>query len=121
MVLPHPHHDTHRPSSRGARRATRPGRTGTAHAPGPHAPPSSPARRAALARVLPLWPHELADESLAGRRSILARLERALRAERRRGVAGHWAYDLARHIELLRVYRHEQALLAEAERALRRP
>jgi hypothetical protein len=66
-------------------------------------------RRTAIARILPLWPHELDDDSPEGRRSILARLRRALRAERRRGIAGHWTYDLARHVELLRVYRLEAA------------
>jgi hypothetical protein len=60
-----------------------------------------------LPRVLPLWPHEVEDESPEGRRRILAKLRRALRAERRRGIAGHWTYDLARHVELLRVYRLE--------------
>ena len=64
-------------------------------------------RRSDLPRVLPLWPHELDDETREGRRCILARLRRALRAERRRGLAGHWTYDLARHLELLRVYRLE--------------
>jgi hypothetical protein len=66
-------------------------------------------RRTELRRLLPLWPHELADESPEGRRRILAKLRRALRAERRRGLAGHWTYDLARHVELLRVYRLELA------------
>jgi hypothetical protein len=70
-------------------------------------------RRAELPRVLPLWPHELDDQSPEGRRRILARLRRALRAERRRGVAGHWTYDLARHVELLRVYRLELAASVE--------
>lgn len=64
-------------------------------------------RRTELPRVLPLWPHELDDESTEGRRLILSKLRRALRAERRRGIAGHWTYDLARHVELLRVYRLE--------------
>lgn len=81
-------------------------------------PPPAPAaakaqrpyeRRVDLPRVLPLWPHELDDESPTGRRRILAKLRRALRAERRRGLAGHWTYDLARHVELLRVYRQELA------------
>jgi hypothetical protein len=66
-------------------------------------------RRTELPRILPLWPDELADDSPRGRRLILARLGRALRAERRRGIAGHWTYDLARHAELLRVYRLELA------------
>jgi hypothetical protein len=64
-------------------------------------------RAAALAKVLPLWPHELEDVSPTGRRHILAKLRRALRAERRRGVSGHWTYDLARHAELVRLYREE--------------
>ena len=68
-----------------------------------------PRECAAIARVLPLWPHELGDITNAGRHKLLARLRRALRAERRRGIAGHWTYDLARHAELLRIYRRELA------------
>jgi hypothetical protein len=71
-------------------------------------------RRTELPRVLPLWPYELDDESPEGRLRILARLRRALRAERRRGLAGHWAYDLGRHVALLRVYRLELALRGKA-------
>ena len=66
-------------------------------------------RRSELPRILPLWPHELADESFEGRRNIVCKLRRALRAERRRGIAGHWTYDLARHAELVRIYRLELA------------
>ena len=43
-----------------------------------------------LPKLLALWPHELADQSLEGRNLILKKLRRALRAERRRGLAGHW-------------------------------
>ena len=64
-------------------------------------------RRVELPRILPLWPHELDDESAEGRRNIVRKLRRALRAERRRGIAGHWTYDLARHVELVRIYRLE--------------
>ena len=46
-------------------------------------------RREELARLLPLWPKELEDLSIAGRRHIIHTLNRALRAERRRGRAGH--------------------------------
>jgi hypothetical protein len=53
----------------------------------------------------------LEDDSLPARRRIVDRLRRTLRAERRRGIAGHWTYDLARHIELLRLYRAELAAL----------
>ena len=69
-------------------------------------------RRTAIAKVLALWPRELEDESPAARQNIIARLRHALRAERRRGLAGHWTYDLARHVELLRVYREETAAVA---------
>ncbi len=71
--------------------------------------PRSYDRRTQLPRVLPLWPHELDDETPEGRSNIVGKLRRALRAERRRGVAGHWTYDLARHVELLRLYRLELA------------
>src|ERR1700680_3475083 len=67
-------------------------------------------RRAALSRVLALWPQELDDLSPAGRQRIVVKLRGALRAERRRGIAGHWTYDLARHVELLHLYRQELAL-----------
>ena len=40
-------------------------------------------------------------------------LERALLSERRRGRAGHWAYDLARHGALLATWRRERAALEE--------
>lgn len=73
-------------------------------------------RRERIARVIALWPHELADESVPGRRIVLEKLRCALRQERRRGLAGHWCYDLARHRELLHVFRQEEAALATAER-----
>ena len=62
-----------------------------------------------LARLLPLWPHELSDLSPAGRRRRIALLRRALRQERQRGLAGHWTYDLGRHSGLLACYRTELA------------
>lgn len=53
----------------------------------------------------------LLDETSEGAaRTVIARLEKALRAERNRARAGHWTYDLNRHIAL------RQALRAEAER-----
>lgn len=64
-------------------------------------------RRTTLCSVLALWPREIEDDSLAGRLRIVAKLRRALRAERQRGLAGHWTYDLARHAELLRAYKQE--------------
>jgi len=62
-----------------------------------------------LASLVALWPEELADKSRLGHERRLALLRRALRAERQRGLAGHWTYDLARHERLWRVYRSEIA------------
>jgi hypothetical protein len=69
-------------------------------------------RAARLALLVPLWPGEVPDRSRAGRLKLLSRLRRALRAERQRGLAGHWSYDLARHRCLLAAYRAEAAELA---------
>jgi hypothetical protein len=55
-------------------------------------------------------PADLSTETIDGSEVILARLRRALRAERNRARSGHWTYDLNRHIAL------RQAYLAESER-----
>ena len=89
------------------------------HAPENHAPDDRPARLEELTRLLPLWPHELADTSLTGRQRLVMVLERALRAERRRGQDGHWAYDLARHASLCRIWKCERAALARRLRLAR--
>ncbi len=62
-----------------------------------------------LPRILPLWPNEISTNTLSDHLGLLARLRRALRSERQRGLGGHWAYDLARHAQLLRAYRAETA------------
>jgi len=64
-----------------------------------------------LPRLLALWPREIADQSEEGRHRLLAKLRRALRAERRRARAGHWSYDLNRHLGLLSAYKGELANL----------
>lgn len=66
--------------------------------------------RARIARLVPMTETERSDVSPAGRLEIIRRLERALRAERRRGMAGHWTYDLNRHLAL------KQAVAAERAR-----
>lgn len=73
-----------------------------------------------LSALLPLWPKDLADTTLDGRRRIVSAMERALRAERRRGREGHWAYDLSRHAALLRAWKRERAEIAALEAARRR-
>jgi hypothetical protein len=71
-----------------------------------------------LPRLLPLWPHEVAGTTNADRARLLARLRCALRAERQRGLAGHWTYDLARHAQLLRAYRAEAAEHAQVKKRI---
>src|SRR4029077_13205144 len=62
-----------------------------------------------LAKLIPLWPREIEDQSTNGALHILAKLRRALRAERTRGLAGHWSYDLNRHLGLLSAFKGELA------------
>ena len=60
-----------------------------------------------LPRLLPIAPADLADDSPAAAGAIRRRLARALRNERNRGRAGHWTYDLNRHIALAHAYAGE--------------
>lgn len=74
-------------------------------------------RETDLPKLLPLWPWELEVRTPHDHMRLLARLRRALRAERQRGICGHWTYDLSRHAQLLRAYRAEaQACLHNARR-----
>ena len=68
-----------------------------------------------LPKLIALWPHELDDHSPEGRRRVLTKLRRALRAERRRALSGHWSYDLNRHLGLLSAYKGELAGLSRIE------
>jgi hypothetical protein len=77
-------------------------------------------RAARLTRLLPLWPHEAADLTYPGRLRLLAKLRRALRKERQKGLAGHWSYDLARHRKLLSEYRAEVASCLALPASLKR-
>lgn len=81
----------------------------------PHTAAADIRRREDLKRLLPMWPAELADLSLAGRRHIIRHLERALRAERRRGRAGHFAYNISRHAALIANCKQERAALVAFE------
>lgn len=57
----------------------------------------------------------LGADDATPRQTAIARLRRALRAERQRGRAGHWAYDLNRHIGLLQALKSELARLERLE------
>jgi hypothetical protein len=69
-----------------------------------------------LPKLTAQWPHELEDDSQEGAFRVLAKLRRALRVERRRGLAGHWSYDLNRHLGLLSAYKGELASLRASRR-----
>lgn len=73
-----------------------------------------------LPRLIALWPEDILSTDAAVRIRVLGKLRRALRAERRRGLAGHWSYDLARHSQLLAAYRHEIADLGRRNLGERR-
>jgi hypothetical protein len=73
-----------------------------------------------LPKLIALWPHEIEDRSEAGSLHIIAKLRRALRAERRRALASHWSYDLNRHLALLSAYEGERAALGRVKGKLSR-
>jgi len=50
-------------------------------------------------------PRRLIEEAQDWSQMPLAALRQKLRAERRRGLAGHWTYDLTRHRLMIEVYR----------------
>lgn len=62
-----------------------------------------------LPRLVPMDFENLTDSDAAAALRIIAMLERALRAERRLGKAGHWTYDLNRHISLVAALKAEIA------------
>lgn len=75
------------------------------------APARSYQRLRDLPRLLPLSPDEIAGDSLAADRHVMALLRRALDREYRRGLEGAWTYDAARYRLLLFACRTEAARL----------
>ena len=55
------------------------------------------------------------------RRSILPRVQRALRREHFRGVARHWSYDLNRHIALKQALEYLSAATVDPEKKMAAP
>jgi hypothetical protein len=66
-------------------------------------------RHRALPRLIAFDVRDLSNSGPALDAAIRARLKRALRAERRRGIAGHWTYDLSRHVGLMQALAAEEA------------
>jgi hypothetical protein len=69
-----------------------------------------------LVRLLPVGPDDIVGSEPETTRGIVLKLARALRTERARGRAGHWTYDLNRHMGLLQALKAEQERLAAAAR-----
>jgi hypothetical protein len=69
-----------------------------------------------LVRLLPVGPDEIAGSEPETTRRIVLKLACALRVERARGRAGHWTYDLNRHIGLMQALKAEQERLAASAR-----
>ena len=61
-----------------------------------------------LARLLDVPAAELGDPTYYGRAALLAKLERLLRAERARGLAHHWTYEVGRHRAIYFAYGAER-------------
>lgn len=89
--------------------------------PSEHNEPAPYSRERHLRRLIPLEPENLADVGLAGTLRIVAQLRRALRAERNRGKAGHWSYDLNRHLSLVAAIKAETVSLQRQRRQHRGP
>jgi hypothetical protein len=73
--------------------------------------------RSALPGLVPIVLAEL-PEGPDGARLVLRKLERALRSERAR--AGHWTYDLNRHIGLAQAHAAELTRLAAETRSAKK-
>ena len=65
-----------------------------------------------LGRLVPVGLGSAPEAEPARTRRIVALLARELRAERALGRAGHWTYDINRHIGLMQAYKAETAGLA---------
>ena len=63
-------------------------------------PLSETARISFLRELLPFSEAEIRNHDHQSKQKILSRLRAALRRERVQGRAGHWTYDLNRHIAL---------------------
>ena len=64
-------------------------------------------RARCLPRVLPMLAGDCCGPEPETTRRIVRKLADALRRERRLGRAGHWAYDLNKHIALAQAWKAE--------------
>ncbi len=69
-----------------------------------------------LPRLLGLWPRDVAALRGCDLEGLVARLDRAIRAERRRALNRDWTYDLSRHWALIRARDAELGALRRYQR-----
>jgi len=69
---------------------------------------ASPMTRQDRLRLLARWPGDAAAVENISHSALLARLLRALIAERRRAIQGHWSYDPVRHNNLVKAIKDEK-------------
>jgi len=65
-----------------------------------------------LPRLIPLWPKEHEDTSTEATLKIIKKLQKALRAERKRAAMGHWSYSINKHKALLEALNTEKNSLS---------
>lgn len=70
-------------------------------------------RKWELERMLPLWPWQVDDTSIAGVAAMVKTLSHAARREGSRIRSGHWAGETARHANILHRLSIERALLKQ--------
>lgn len=68
-----------------------------------------------LPKLIGLWPTDTVTSNGLADARLVQQIATALRRERQRGRAGHFAYDLARHHQLLIAYQAELALLKDIQ------
>lgn len=71
-------------------------------------------RRTELLHRYGIWPDEIADRTLAGRKHLVTRLEYILRGMKDAEIRRDFAYSAPDHRGLLRVLHEERAELFEA-------
>ncbi|MEM7620285.1 MAG: hypothetical protein AAF228_07465 [Pseudomonadota bacterium] len=68
-------------------------------------------REISLPRLIAIWPSDLKAMSKSKLEKIVNILKKALRAERQKGLVGHWSYNINRHLALLQAYQAEREAL----------
>jgi hypothetical protein len=69
-----------------------------------------------LPHLILLWPKELEDTSKEATLTIINKLQKALRAERKRAAIRHWSYSLNKHKALVEALKAEKNYLLQHQK-----